>query len=212
VDNGTSNNLYGDVYSITSPIVSGSTGTQTTNDRVFYNTTENKYEFYLVSSPASDIVLSINGSILSKGIEYYSSTSNDRRIILEDTLNVGDIIEAFYVPNSNINGLVPTNTPAISWSINSAPISVNGKFTIEFADPSDTNFQNIQYSSVTDYVVGEKTYKIFVTLTNASAGDKFIYRIKNEKFYTPIIGEVIYSYSYSDVSSIEIQYNSGNAY
>jgi hypothetical protein len=212
VDNGTSNNLYGDVYSITSPIVSGSTGTQTTNDRVFYNTTENKYEFYLVSSPASDIVLSINGSILSKGIEYYSSTSNDRRIILEETLNVGDIIEAFYVPNSNIIGLVPTNTPAISWSINSAPISANGKFTIEFADPSDTNFQNIQYSSVTDYVVGEKTYKIFVTLTNASAGDKFIYRIKNEKFYTPIIGEVIYSYSYSDVSSIEIQYNSGSAY
>ena len=211
VDNGTSNNLYGDVYTIVT-IYSGATGTQTSSDRVFYNTTENKYEFYLVSSPASDIVLSINGSILAKNIEYYQSTSNERRIILEETLNVGDIIEAFYVPNSNIIGLVPTNTPAISWSINSAPISANGKFTIEFADPSDTNFQNIQYSSVTDYVVGEKTYKIFVTLTNASAGDKFIYRIKNEKFYTPIIGEVIYSYSYSDVSSIEIQYNSGGAY
>jgi len=212
VDNGTSSNLYGDVYTITSPIVSGSTGTETTNDRVFYNTTENKYEIYLISSPASDIVLSINGSILSNNIEYYSSTSNDRRIILQESLNVGDIIEAFYVPNSSINGLVPTNTPNISWSINSSPLSVNGKFTIEFTDPSDINFQNIQYSGVTDYVVGEKTYKALVTLTNAVAGDKFIYRVKNEKFYTPIIGEVIYSYSYSDVSSIEIQYNSGKAY
>ena len=212
VDNGTSNNLYGDVYSISTTISSGATGTQTTNDRVFYNTTESKYEFYLVSSPSSDIVLSINGSILSKDIEYLLSTSNDRRIILEETLNVTDIIEAFYVPNSSVNGLVPTNTPTISWSINSSPLIVNGKFTIEFADVSDTNFQNILYSGVTDYILGEKTYISLVTLTNAVAGDKFIYRVKNEKFYTPIMGEVIYSYIYSDVSNIEIQYNSGNAY
>ena len=212
VDNGTSNNLYGDVYNITTPITSGATGTETTNDRVFYNTTHNKYEFYLLSSPASDIVLSINGSILSKDIEYYLSTSNERRIILEETLNVGDIIEGFYVPNSGINGLVPTNTPDINWSINSAPLSVNGKFTLEYTDPSDIYFQNILYSGVTDYVIGEKTYKILVTLTNALAGDKFIYRIKNEKFYTPIMGEVIYSYAYSDVSEIVIQYNSGDAY
>ena len=212
VDNGTSNNLYGDVYSISTAISSGATGTQTTNDRVFYNTTESKYEFYLVSSPSSDIVLSINGSILSKGIEYLVSNSNDRRIILEETLNVTDIIEAFYVPNSSVNGLVPTNTPTISWSINSSPLSVNGKFTIEFADVNDTNFQNILYSGITDYILGEKTYISLVTLTNAVAGDKFIYRIKNEKFYTPIMGEVIYSFIYSDVSKIEIQYNSGNAY
>ncbi len=211
VDNGTSNNLYGDVYTITT-INSGATGTQTSSDRVFYNTTENKYEFYLISSPSSDIVLSINGSILSKDIEYYQSTSNERRIILEENLNVGDIIEAFYVPNASISGLVPTNTPTISWSINSAPTMVNGKFTIEFTNPTDINFQNILYSGVTDYIIGEKTYNSFVTLTNAVAGDKFIYRVKNEKFYTPIMGEVIYSFAYSDVSDLEIQYNSGNAY
>ncbi len=211
VDNGTSNNLYGDVYTIVT-INSGATGTQTSSDRVFYNTTENKYEFYLVSSPASDIVLSINGSILAKDIEYYQSTSNERRIILEETLNVGDIIEAFYVPNASINGLVPSNTPTISWSINSAPSQVNGKFTIQYADSLDTNFDNILYSGVTDYIIGEKTYNSFVTLTNAVAGDKFIYRVKNEKFYTPIMGETIYSYVYSDVNEIQIQYNSGNAY
>jgi hypothetical protein len=211
VDNGTSNNLYGDVYTITT-INSGATGTQTSSDRVFYNTTENKYEFYLISSPSSDIVLSINGSILSKDIEYYQSTSNERRIILEENLNVGDIIEAFYVPNASISGLVPTNTPTISWSINSAPTMVNGKFIIEFTNPTDINFQNILYSGVTDYIIGEKTYNSFVTLTNAVAGDKFIYRVKNEKFYTPIMGEVIYSFAYSDVSDLEIQYNSGNAY
>jgi hypothetical protein len=212
VDNGTSNNLYADVYTISTTISSGATGTQTTTDRVFYNTTESKYEFYLVSSSSSDIVLSINGSILSKDIEYILSNSNDRRIILEETLNVTDIIEAFYVPNSSMIGLIPTNTPIISWSINSSPLTVNGKFTIEFADVSDTNFNNILYSGVTDYILGEKTYISLVTLTNAVAGDKFIYRIKNEKFYTPIMGEVIYSYTYSDVIEIEIQYNSGNAY
>ena len=44
------------------------------------------------------------------------------------------------------------------------------------------------------------------------AGDKFIYRVKNEKFYTPIIGETIYSVTYSDVNEIEILVNSGESY
>ena len=40
--------------------------------------------------------------------------------------------------------------------------------------------------------------------------DKFC--VKNEKFYTPIIGETIYSVNYSDVNNIEILVNSGETY
>jgi hypothetical protein len=212
VNNGGSNDLLADLYTISDAIKSGITGTQLSTDRVFYNTTQNKYEFYLTSVPNSDVVLSLNGAILSKDIEYYLSLSDSRRIIFEDDLVVGDIIEAFYVPTAAINGLVPNNTPTISWSINDAPTQTFGKFTIEVTDPSDEFFESIQYSFVVDYIIGQKTYSNTITLTNAIAGDKFIYRIKNEKFYTPIIGETIYSVNYSDVNEIEIQFNSGQSY
>jgi len=212
ITDGKANDLFGDIYTITTPIVSGATGTQSTTDRVFYNTTTNKYEFYLVSVPNSDSVLSLNGSVLTKDIEYYPSVSDARRIILEENLSIGDILQAFYVPTAPANGGISTNNPILSWSINSAPLSLNGKFTVEVTDPLDINFQNIIYSEVVEYVVGLKTYSLNLTLTNASAGDKFIYRVKNEKFYTPIIGETIYSVNYSSINNIEILTNAGNTY
>lgn len=212
VDNGKSNDLLADTYTISSSVTSGSSGTQLSTDRVFFNTTQNKYEYYLTSVPVSDVVLTINGSVLSKDIEYYLSSSNSRRVILEENLNIGDIVQAFYVPAAAINGLVPSNSPSISWSINTAPSNVLGKFTIEVTSDSDINFNSILYSFEVDYVIAQKTYTKIITLTNAVAGDKFIYRVKNEKFYTPIMGEIIYSVNYSDTNKIEIQYNTGKSY
>jgi hypothetical protein len=212
IDNGAENDLIPDLYTITDTIKSGSTGTQLPTDRVFYNTTENKYEFYLISEPASDVLLTINGSVLTNNVEYYISTSNVRRIILEENIKKGDIIEAFYQPKASVNGGIRTNSPNISWFIDTPPLSVNGKFTIEFTDVDDNNFENVIYSFEIDYIVSQKSYSKNVVLTNAKAGDKFIYRIKNEKFYNPIIGETIYSVSYSDVNNIEILVNSGQSY
>ena len=48
--------------------------------------------------------------------------------------------------------------------------------------------------------------------TNVSAGTKLLYRIKNEKFYQPIVGEIISSVSYSETIPIEIITNKGNNY
>jgi hypothetical protein len=212
VSNGTSNSLFADLYLITSTINSGATGTQSVSERVFFNTTHSKYEYYLLTSPVSDVILTINGSMLTKDIEYYLSGSDNRRVILGVTIKVGDIIEAFYQPSNAVNGGISTNSPIISWSINNAPSDTNGKFTIEVTDPSDLSYSSLIYSEELDYVLGEKTYSKLITLTNAVAGDKFIYRVKNEKFYTPILGEIIYTYSYSDNNKIEILTNAGNSY
>ena len=197
---------------ITSTINSGATGTQSVSERVFFNTTHSKYEYYLLTSPVSDVILTINGSMLTKDIEYYLSGSDNRRVILGVTIKVGDIIEAFYQPSNAVNGGISTNSPIISWSINNAPSDTNGKFTIEVTDPSDLSYSSLIYSEELDYVLGEKTYSKLITLTNAVAGDKFIYRVKNEKFYTPILGEIIYTYIYSDNNKIEILTNAGNSY
>jgi len=212
VDNGNSNDLFADLYTVSTIISSGGTGTQLETDRVYYNTTHSKYEFYLINNPSSNVVLSINGAILSPNVEYTQSFSNLRRIILENNLNNGDIIEAFYTPSNAIIGGISTNSPLISWSIVTNPTNNDGKFTIEVTDVNDTSFTNIIYSEEVSYIIGQKTYSKIITLTNARAGDKFIYRVKNEKFYTPIIGEIIYSVSYSDTTPIEILTNSGITY
>ena len=212
VPDGTSNDFFADLYTISSSVGSGATNTQTDTDRVFFNTTENKYEFYLINTPSSDIILSVNGSVLASNVEYIQSFSNTRRVILEEPLIVGDIISAFYTPTNAIIGGISTNSPLISWSIVTNPINNNGKFTIEVTSESDTEFKSVIYSENVDYIIGQKTYSKIITLTNAVAGDKFIYRIKNEKFYTPIMGEVICSVSYSDTISIEILTNFGSTY
>ncbi len=71
---------------------------------------------------------------------------------------------------------------------------------------------NSIYSEVVNYITNQRSYSKEITLTNAVAGDKFIYRIKNEKFYTPIMGETIYTVNYSDINNIEILTNAGNKY
>ena len=43
--------VFTDEYVINAAIKSGATGTQVETDRVFYNTDQNKYEFYLSSEP-----------------------------------------------------------------------------------------------------------------------------------------------------------------
>jgi hypothetical protein len=212
VDDGKSNDLFADLYTVSSTISSGATGTQSETDRVFYNINQNKYEFYMVNVPATAIVLSINGSVLAVGVEYGQSGSDPRRIILENDINHDDIIEAFYTPTNAIMGGISSNKPIISWSIVTEPKNNSGVFTIEVADEEDTTFTNVLYSVEVSYVINQKTYSSIITLTNAKAGDKFIYRIKNEKFYTPIIGEIIYSVSYSDTVPIEILTNSGISY
>lgn len=212
VSDGTSDSLFADFYSVDTIINSGATGTQNLSDKVFFNTTKNKYEYYLVTTPSSDVVITINGSLLTNNIEYYLSSSDNRRVILDVPISVGDTIEAFYQPSNAINGGISTNSPIISWSIINEPLDDNGKFIIEITDPSDITFSSLIYSEEINYIVSQKTYSKLITLTNAVAGDKFIYRVKNEKFYTPILGEIIYTYSYSDINKIEILTNAGNSY
>ena len=212
VKEGDVNDLIADLYTVGETIKSGTTGTQLDTDRVFYNTTQGKYEFYLISPSSSDVILSVNGSMLARNIEYFQSFSNSRRIILEEPLNPGDVVEAFYVPTNAINGGIDTNSPQISWSIDTAPLTTSGKFIVQFTDVDDIDFENVEYSEVVDYVVGQKTYSKIITLTNAKAGSKFIYRVVNQKFYTPIIGNIIYSVKYSFINKVEVLNNSGDNY
>lgn len=212
VRNSNANDLFGDTYTISSPIKSGDTESHVNTDRVYYNTDQNKFEFYLSSPPFGDVIMSINGSVLSNEIEYFLSETNNKRIIFTIPLQVGDIIEAFYTPQAAVIGEIPNNRPTISWSIIDFPNNTDGRFTVQFAAVDDENFENILYSFQTDYVLGQRSYSLETFLDGAQAGDEYLYRVKNEKFYQPIIGETIYTFGYSDIIKVKIATNIGENY
>ena len=213
VQDGDANELSLDNYTVTTPISSGSTGQQTREDKLYFNTTHNTYEYYLPVDAIGDIGLSLNGNQLSSNIEYMRSDTDSRRIIILVDLKKGDLIQVFFNPVSGIFGRVETNKPELTWVIPNAPtICEEGIFTIEVTDVNDHEFKEIKYIATTPYVVGQNNYSLVIDLSDAVAGDKLIYRVKNQKLYTPIVGEIITSVTYSTTVPIEIVTNRGNIY
>ena len=207
---GGNNNLSSDNIYVSSPVVSGTTNNQGTNNPYFNSTTQ-KYEIYTTATPANSgsIIVMINGATLSNGVDYYQSTSNKKRIILEGDVVVGDVITIVYFPNTNvINGLI-TNNPSVSWKIDNVPQLVNGTFTLEVSSAS--TFSTIYSSSVQNYIVGQTQYYDSFTAIG-TIGTKLYYRVKNEKNYVTICGDIITSTAYSDVIPVVVQTNSINSY
>ena len=213
VSNGSTDNIYIDYYQVTSPISYGPINEQSESDKVYHNTTTSEFEYYLDMPYIGIPILVVNGNVLSYGIDWLLSTSNNKRIISLVDFVVGDLIETFYVPSTVVYGDLGNNTPVLSWSINNAPkIGYGGKFTIEFAAEEDTNFDTILYSKDVDHIIDQRSYTSSIDLTAASAGDKFIYRIKNEKTYESINGKILTSESVSNSYNVTVSNNFGEAY
>jgi hypothetical protein len=151
----------------------------------------------------------INGVVLANGIDFYQSTSNPRRIILNGDLVLNDIITISYFPDG-VTGDIITQTPTASWSITPPPKKVNGYFTFQLA--TDINFTNVVYSSTTDYYIDIPFYSIDYPLSGYTYGDRLFYRVKNDKNYETICGNIINSYAYSDTIPITIATNTINSY
>lgn len=204
------NNLVGDVINVSSSIISGTTDNQGSN-LIYFNTTTNKYEIYTSITPldSSNILVMINGATLANGIDYYQSSSNPKRIILEGDVIVDDIITIVYFPKTNVvNGLI-TNNPTIAWTISNAPQKANGIFTLEVS--TATTFNSLFASATTDYQVGVITYNASF-VASGEVGTNLYYRIKNEKNYETFCGQIVSSTGYSETIPLTIQTNSINSY
>ena len=204
------NNLVGDVYDISSPISSGTTGNQGSNV-AYFNTSTGKYEIYTQVTPleGNSIIVMINGATLANGIDYYQSTSNPKRIILEGNILVGDIITIVYFPKTDVvNGLI-TNSPTVTWQISNPPQQNNGIFTLEVSTGS--TFNDFFATASTPYQVGVTLYSLGFT-ASGTVGTNLYYRVKNQKSYTTICGQVIDSTVYSETMPVTIQTNSINSY
>jgi hypothetical protein len=204
------NNFVGDNYEITGPIASGATDGQG-NNSTYYNTTTGKYEVYtsLPPSVGNQILMMLNGVTLAIGIDYYQSTSNTKRIILSGDLVIGDIITLVYFPVTGVINGLNTNQPVVTWFVTNPPTQKNGYFSLEVS--YDDIFSSYYYSGKTDYIVGSTYYNDSFTATG-DVGTNLYYRVKNNKDYVTICGDIVNSVTYSDIIPVTIQTNSINTY
>lgn len=204
------NNFVGDNYEITAPIVSGATDGQGDN-KTYYNTTTNKYEVYtsVLPSVGNAVLMMLNGVTLANNLDYYQSTNNPKRIILNGDLIVGDIITLVYFPIIGVINGLNTTTPLVTWVVANPPQQLNGYFSLEVA--YDDSFTSYYYSGKTDYVIGN-TYYNDSFIATGSAGTHLYYRIKNNKDYVTICGDIVNTTAYSDTIPIIITINSVNTY
>jgi hypothetical protein len=204
------NTLQNDIFEVLSTIPSGTTNGQG-GYSVYYNTTTNKYELFTSARPIdfSRVLVMINGVVLANGIDFYQSTSNPRRIILNGDLVLNDVITISYFPDGVVGNII-TESPTASWVITPAPTKLNGYFTFQLA--TDIEFTNIVYSSTTDYFVGAPYYSINFPVSGYTYGDRLFYRVKNDKNYETICGNIINSFTYSEIIPITIATNTINSY
>lgn len=206
----TTQTLNNDTIVAPNPIVSGNVNTQG-NNSIFYNVDESKYEVYTNIEVIGTLILSLNGVTLANGVDYYQSTSNPKRWILNGIILPDDIITLNYNGSTNVVNDVTNRIQTFNWNIENAPINDNGLFTVQISNKNDTGFTNTIFSGTTNYQKGINSYSLNLPLSGDN-GDELIYRVCNEKKYTTIAGDELKSLAYSEVIPIKISTNSFNSY
>lgn len=201
-----------DLIIVDSPITSGVTNGQGSNS-IYYNTTQGKYEIYTTVIPNSfdDLIVTLNGFTLAPNIDYYQSISNKNRVILEGDVVITDVINIYYNSRAQYIGDIFVNTPTIYWNITNPPANNNGLFTVEVANAGDTQFTSLITTATTSYIENQTNYSAQITVSG-NVGTEYIYRIKNEKRFTTLVGDVITNVNYSETIPIQIQSNAINSY
>ena len=198
-------------HQITAAITSGTTGNQGTN-KVYFNTTESTYEYYLDIEAKSEDGMSIilNGAKLTPQKDYSLSTSLATRIIFlnQTTLELNDIILAYYIKprytfsgitgNTVFQGSLKSRTPEISWFV-PATVDDKGIFTVQMtASGTDTGFTDIRYSATAKYSANTSSFK--VTMPSISGSNQtLLYRVKNDKTFTTIPGDMLSATTFSRI-------------
>jgi hypothetical protein len=181
-------------------------------EKVIYNTSTNKYEYWLNYEPTNQPVLTVNGQTLSNEIDFYVSSSDRRRMIFEGSLSVGDVITVFYNSIIQNNNFIVSNIYPLSWSLNDVPKNNSGYFYVELTTGSDTTFSNPIFTASTIYVQNQPIYTINLTFNSGTYGDKFLVRVTNYKNYYTILNELLQTSISSDIIPLTIGTNALNNY
>jgi hypothetical protein len=205
-----SSGLKTEEISVVTPIYEGATNEEGLN-KYYRNTDTGKYEIYTnyrIKNTES-VMVTIGGIVLSNKIDYYVSSSNPKRIILEGDLINGDEISIVYDSGETLDRSVTEGYLDISWYVTREVVSTNGFFEVEFS--SNETFTDIIQTDNTPYVLGQESYTKRVNL-DYPYGTILYYRIKNVKKYLTVSGVELETENYSDAIRIEIKTNVSNNY
>jgi len=214
VSNGSPNGLVTENIIVDGAIVSGSTDGEG-SEVIYYNTGTTKYELYTLADPIqfNDLIVTLNGVTLANGLDYYQSTTNPRRIILNGIIyssgdlgdgNLGglaDIITIAYNSYGTYYGTIQVDTFDLYWTLIPAPTNNNGKFTVLVGE--DNTYSTVIFSADTPYVANQTNYNVTVDLSSYT-GTTATYKIINQKDYTLISGDIISTFTDSEEMPIEI--------
>ena len=205
VNSGTGNGLSSESFIVTAPIVSGATNSEGSN-RYYYNTDINKNEVYTLSEPIifNDVIVTLNGVTLANGVDYYQSTTNLKRIILNGFIYDTDVITISYNAYAGIVGTIYTDNFDIYWGVTPAPTNINGLFTALVATNDSFSAGTVVFSATTPYVTNQSSYNVNINLSGYT-GTTAVYKITNKKDFTLINGDVISTITDSDIIPITLQ-------
>lgn len=178
-NNGTSSLVSSENYTVSTPIPSGTS--ISVGQKLIYNTSTGRYEYWLDTEPSADVVFLRNG-VQQSTAEYIVSSTNKRRVILFFTPVQNDIIEVFYAAVVPGTQNIANKNIEIVFTIPIAPSEVNGYFSIDFYDKTDTSLSTPLFNQTIDYIVGQNSYLATILVpTIYGVGQEFLWQITNTK-------------------------------
>jgi|TARA_R110000803_G_scaffold44953_4_gene94938 hypothetical protein len=213
--------IYSEQYQVLSAITSGATSAVTTTDKVYYNTSKNKYEYYLEYSPneaETQMTLYLNGVRLTYGIDYYMSITVENRVIFNSiSLSINDLIYIVYATDKTLEGdyEIVTGTSNLDWRIINPTVVnevLNGNFLVQISESNDPNFTSTgvttgitvnYFNDVTGYSVGLPT--------TLEANKDYIWRVNSKKVYSGILDNIFITNNVSRVGKFSTN-NKINSY
>ena len=212
--------IYSEQYEILSAITSGVTSAVTTTDKVYYNTEQNKYEYYLdyePSEPDTTMTLFLNGVRLTYGADYYMSTSVSNRVIFDSIiLGISDIIYVVYSSDGNLEGDydIIESLSDLVWRVSPTVVNdrLNGEFIVDISESSDPNFTSTGVTTgiTVNYVNEQSEYSVTIPNTITTKKD-YIWRVTSKKVYSGILDNIFITDSVSRVGKFSTN-NKINSY
>ena len=171
------------------------------------NTVTGNYELYVTQpiDPNNSVFLTINGIEMIQDRQFYLSSSQKNRIILDkkytESININDIISILAVSPNLITGdsdygSLTKNQFYTQWTINSVlPENVTGKFLIQVCD-EENDYSNILYEKMVNYEQNKTDYD--TTITDIAIGNYYKFRVLFETTYKGYLNNEITTCSYSE--------------
>ena len=190
-------------YQVLSAITSGLTPAVTTTDKIYYNTEQNKYAYYLDYNPAdadTTMMFFLNGVNLTYGVDFYMSISVENRVIIDGiNLSLSDIIYVVYNVSGGLEGdyeTIKTKETSLAWYSNNITVNdrLDGYFIVDVTESNDPNFTSTGVTTglTVNYLNQQFNYTVSLAEqeVNLKANKEYIWRVNSNKVYSGILDNI----------------------